>query len=47
MEEYKDINEFCVDVRDRLNKVFQRMMGMKREQNMSNQEKQCGDFAHN
>ena len=39
MEEYKDVNKFCFDIRDRLDGVFQRTMGMKRAQNLSNQEK--------
>ena len=39
MWEYNDVNKFCFDVRDRLDEVFQRTMGMKRAQNMSNQEK--------
>ena len=39
MQEYNDVNKFCFDVRDRLDEVFQRTMGMKRAQNMSNQEK--------
>jgi len=38
-EEYKDVNDFCYNIRDRLNGLFQNTMGMKRSQNMSNQEK--------
>ena len=39
MEEYKNINIFCFNVQDRLNKVFQKTMGMNRSQNISNKEK--------
>ena len=39
MEEYKNVNTFCFNVRDRLNDVFQKTFGMKRSQNLSNQEK--------
>jgi len=39
MQEYYNVNKFCFDVRDRLDEVFQHTMGMKRAQNMSNQEK--------
>ena len=39
MEEYNDVNKFCFDVRDRLDKVFQKILGVKRSQNMSNKEK--------
>ena len=38
-EKYKDVNDFCYNVSDRLNDLFQNTMGMKRSQNMSNQEK--------
>ena len=38
-EEYNNVNRFCYDIRDRLNVLFQSTMGMKRSQNMSNQEK--------
>ena len=37
MEEYNDINKFCLTFRDKLDEVFQHAMGMKRAQNMSNQ----------
>ena len=39
MEEYKNVNTFCFNVRDRLDDVFQKTFGMKRSQNLSNQEK--------
>ena len=39
MEEYRNVNKFCFDVRDRLDEVFQKTMGMNRSQNMSNKEK--------
>ena len=38
-EEYNNFNRFCYDIQDRLNVLFQSTMGMKRSQNMSNQEK--------
>ena len=38
-EEYKDVNDFCYNVRGRLTSLFQNTMGMKQSQNMSNQEK--------
>ena len=44
MQEYYNVNKFCFDVRDRLGEVFQRTMGMKRAQNMSNQEKTALKF---
>ena len=44
MEEYKNVNEFCFNIRDRLEKVFQKTMGMNRSQNMSNQEKTAWNF---
>ena len=46
MQEYYGIDKFCVDVRVRLNEVFQRTMGMKRAQNMSNQEKTALRILH-
>ena len=39
MEEYKNVNKFCVVVQNRLEEVFQNTMGMKRSQNLSNKEK--------
>ena len=33
------MNKFCFDIRDRLDKVFQKKMGIKRSQNMSNKVK--------
>ena len=39
MEEYNDVNKFCFNVRDRLDIVFQKNLGTKRSQNMSNKEK--------
>ena len=39
MEEYNDVNKFCFNVRDRLDTVFQKILGTKRSQNMSNKEK--------
>ena len=39
MEEYRNVNKFCFDVRDRLDGVFQESMGIQRSQNMSNKEK--------
>ena len=44
MEEYRNVNNFCNDVRDRLDAVFQNKMGMPRAQNMSNQEKTALKF---
>ena len=44
MEEYNNVNEFCFNVRDRLDYIFQNTMGMKRSQNMSNQEKTALKF---
>ena len=44
MQEYNSVNKFCFDVRDRLDEVFQRTTGMKRAQNMSNQEKTALKF---
>ena len=46
MEEYRHVNNFCHDVRDRLDAVFQNKMGMQRAQNMSNQEKTVLKFQH-
>jgi len=46
MQEYYNVNKFCFDVRDRLDEVFQRTMGMKRAQNMSNQEKTALRILH-
>ena len=46
MLEYNSVNKFCFDVRDRLDEVFQRTMGMKRAQNMSNQEKTALRILH-
>ena len=46
MQEYNDVDKFCFDVRDRLNEVFQHTMGMKRAQNMSNQEKTALRILH-
>ena len=46
MQEYNSVNKFCFDVRDRLDEVFQRTMGMKRAQNMSNQEKTALRILH-
>ena len=46
MEEYNDSNEFCFDVRDRLDEIFQRTMRMKRAQNLSNQGKQQMRILH-
>jgi hypothetical protein len=40
MQEYNSVNKFYFDARDRLDEVFQHTTGMKRAQNMSNQEKQ-------
>ena len=45
MQEYYNVNKFCFDVRDRLDEV-QRTMGMKRAQNMSNQEKTALRILH-
>ena len=39
MEEYKHVNNFCFNVRDRLEVIFQQTMGSKRLQNLSNKEK--------
>ena len=39
MEEYKHVNNFCFNVRDSLDGIFQQTMGSKRSQNMSNKEK--------
>ena len=44
MEEYRNVNNFCNDVRDRLDVVFQNKMGMPRAQNLSNQEKTALKF---
>ena len=38
MEKYKNVKDFCYNVWDRLNGVFQKRMGMKQSQNMSSQE---------
>ena len=46
MQEYYSVDKFCFDVRDRLDEVFQRTMGMKRAQNMSNQEKTALRILH-
>ena len=46
MQEYSSVNKFCFHVRDRLDEVFQRTMGMKRAQNMSNQEKTALRILH-
>ena len=46
MQEYNSVNKFCFDVRDRLDEVFQRTMGMKRAQNLSNQEKTALRILH-
>ena len=44
MEEYKSVNDFCFNVQDRLDNVFQKTLGIKRSQNMSNQEKTALKF---
>ena len=41
-----DVHKFCFDVRDRLDEVFQHTMGMKRAQNMSDQEKTALRILH-
>ena len=46
MQEYYSVDKFCFDVRVRLDEVFQRTMGMKRAQNMSNQEKTALRILH-
>ena len=46
MQDYYSIDKFCFDVRVRLDEVFQRTMGMKRAQNMSNQEKTALRILH-
>ena len=47
MELYADsVDKFCFDVRVRLDEIFQRTMGMKRAQNMSNQEKTALRILH-
>ena len=46
MQEYNDVNKLCFDVRDRLDGVFQRTMGMNRAQYMSNQEKTALRILH-
>ena len=46
MHKYNDVNKFCFDVQNRLDKVFQRTLGMKRAQNMSNQEKTALRILH-
>ena len=44
MEECRNVNNFCNDIQDRLDAVFQNKMGMQRAQNMSNQEKTALNF---
>ena len=39
LEKYKHVNNFCDDIQDRLDNVFQKPMGMKRSQNLSKKEK--------
>ena len=47
MELHADsVDKFCFDVPVRLDKIFQRTMGMKRAQNMSNQEKTALRILH-
>ena len=46
MQEYYSIDKFCFDVRVRLDEVLQCTMGMKRAQNMSNQEKTALRILH-
>ena len=46
MQEYYSVDKFCFDVRVMLDEVFQCTMGMKRAQNMSNQEKTALRILH-